>query len=44
MDLTQIDAVVDKYGGKQRSLNAVLLETQSKLKEHTMAKEAAANG
>jgi NADH-quinone oxidoreductase subunit E len=38
MDLTQIDAVVDKYGGEQRSLNAVLLEIQSQ--QHYLPREA----
>lgn len=38
MDLTQIDAVIDKHGGAQRSLNAVLLEIQSM--EHYLPREA----
>jgi NADH-quinone oxidoreductase subunit E len=38
MDFTQIDAVVDKHGGEQRSLNAVLLEIQSE--QHYLPREA----
>lgn len=38
MDLSEIDAVIDRHGSEQRTLNAVLLEIQSK--QHYLPREA----